>query len=176
MLRKFIFDGGASTRYHTAVVFDRQTIADHSFGVAWFCELITDGRASKGLIMAALTHDLAEHMVGDIPSPSKRALKLSAQFDEYEERYLNQGGLYYMKAIGAEEETVLKFADMMEGMMFCLKERSLGNRNVEVIFERYDSYVEELIARNPARSSEWMIKRIKELLSEMRTEWKELTQ
>jgi 5'-deoxynucleotidase YfbR-like HD superfamily hydrolase len=146
--RNFIFNGGASTRYHTATVFNRQTIADHSFGVAWFCELITDEFASKDLIMAALAHDLAEHLVGDIPSPAKRKLGLSKQFQELEDAELDTAGLLmYSRMLGEPEQQVLKIADCMEGLMYCLKERRLGNKNVEIIFERFCQYITDVVSK-----------------------------
>lgn len=146
MQRKFIFNGGYSTRYHTVDVHTRQDIGNHSFGVAWLCELLTDGNASKDLIMAALAHDLAEHMVGDIPSPAKRALGISAMFDEIEGKHLEEAGVgWYKDALSMPEKIILKFADMLEGMTFCVRERKFGNKNVEVIFERFSSYIDELL-------------------------------
>lgn len=169
----FIFDGGSSTRYHTASVQNRQSIADHSFGVAWFCELITQGKASKNLIMAALAHDLAEHMVGDIPSPAKRALNLSGQFQALEDRYLEGAGLmHYFDNLYGEDAVILKISDMLEGMMFCLKERRLGNRNVEVIYGRFSSYVAQLLKENTSLTCCHIIE---ELDYKINMQWKEVT-
>jgi len=173
MQRNFIFNGGYSTRYHTAEVHFRQTIADHSFGVAWLCELLTEGTASKDLIMAALAHDLAEHMVGDIPSPAKRALGVGAQFDEYELAHLKANGLSnYAASLMPAELDVLKYADMIEGMHFCLRERRLGNVNVDVIFGRFLSYVHQLVlSRNPTGEVEL---RVQSICGELVTEYRKL--
>lgn len=173
MQRNFIFSGGYSTRYHTADVHNRQDIGNHSFGVAWFCELVTQGRCTKDLIMAALSHDLAEHIVGDIPSPSKRELNLGTMFDAIEQKQLDSAGVgHYGLALNSNEQQVLKFADCMEGLMFCIRERKIGNRNVEIIFDRYVSYIKSMLEKTTL--VDWYNKRIIEILGEILTEWQEL--
>lgn len=175
MLRNFIFNGGYSTRYHTADVHNRQDIGNHSFGVAWFCELITQQRCTKDLIMAALSHDLAEHIVGDIPSPSKRALNIGEMLDAVEQKHLNEAGVgVYSVALNNHEQQVLKFADCLEGMMYCIRERKIGNRNVEIIFERYMSYVKSMLDKTTL--VDWYHKTIITILGEMLTEWQEIVQ
>lgn len=173
MQRKFIFDGGASTRYHTVDMHYRQTIADHSFGVAWFCELITEGRAPKELIMAALTHDLAEHIVGDIPSPAKRSLGVGKMWDDFETKHLDEAGIAgYAWSLHPEEQVILKLADMLDGMMFCLRERKMGNHNVEVIFDNFRKYTREFLEKNPALPESTEAYR---LMDDIVQEWEELT-
>lgn len=168
--RRFIFNGGYSTRFHTIDVHIRQDIASHSFGVAWYCELITGGHASKNLIMAALTHDLAEHIVGDIPSPAKRALGISKMYQEFEDKHLKDASLeHYHEELTDEERNLLKFADMFEGMTFCIRERKTGNQNVEIIFERFRSYVVELLG-----DSSWNFELLS-TLNDIAAEWEEVT-
>jgi len=170
MQRKFIFDGGASTRYHTVEVHNRQSIADHSFGVAWFCELITEGAASKELIMAALAHDLAEHKTGDIPSPVKRRFSTAGAnaWDTMEQIQLDNGGVGgYSRTLTDIECNVLKYADMMEGLMFCVRERSLGNKNVDIVFGNFWSYIHLKLA-DDARN---YVERVNLLIEEIHKEW-----
>lgn len=144
--RRFIYAGGRSTRFHTEDMLIRQDIASHSFGVAWMCELLTSNKARKVLIMSALSHDLAEHRVGDIPSPSKRRLNLSEQFEEYEMEELSNVGLsYYHDELTDGEKIVLKMADILDGMSHCVRERRLGNKNVEIIYQRFLHYAVQLI-------------------------------
>lgn len=173
MQRKFIFNGGASKRYHTVDTLKTQDIAAHSFGVAWLCELFTGGKASKNLIMAALAHDLAEHVVGDVPSPSKRALKIGELFDGFENKLLSENGVSaYGEALNPEEALILKLSDMTEGMLFCLRERTLGNRSVEVVYGRFRTYAQEALERYPAPEHAATIMTI---LDEIHNEWKEIT-
>lgn len=171
MQRNFIFNGGNSTRYHTFDVHTRQCIGNHSFGVAWMCELITEGRASKNLIMAALAHDLAEHIVGDIPAPAKRALNLQKLYDEFETQHLVEAGIGNYQLL-AWEKTVLKLSDCMEGLQFCIRERKFGNRNVDVAFGNFTSYICKLLNENAGGEH---IARAALILSQLQLEWKEVT-
>lgn len=145
---KFIMAGGDSLRYHTVRTVKSQDIAAHSFGVAWLCELLMNGEASKNLIMAALSHDLAEHVIGDIPSPSKRALGLSERFREEEMKALDSARLAnYLDDLTEGEELTLQLADILDGLIFCIKERRLGNVNVSLPYERFHGYAFEVIAK-----------------------------
>ncbi len=176
MQRKFIFDGGSSTRYHTLPVHNRQTIADHSFGVAWLCELITNGEASKNLIMAALAHDLAEHIVGDIPSPAKRALKIGAMYDVIEQEHLKGAGIVYANNLTKEEALTLRFSDMLEGAMFSIQERKLGNLNVAVVFLNFSAYILQLLSDTTSMCDGTYpyASRVREIAGEVMQEWSEL--
>lgn len=172
MQRRFIFNGGNSTRFHTVDVHTRQDIGNHSFGVAWLCELITDGAASKNLVMAALAHDLAEHIVGDIPSPAKRALNIGAMYDTIEGAHLDEAGIgSYSLHLTPEERSILKFADMLEGMTFCVRERKVGNQNVEIIFNRFRSYIMELLEKTKLTDATPLLLTLNDIV----VEWKEVT-
>jgi len=67
----FVYKGGRTKRFHTADILTTQNVAEHSFGVAALVHIL-DPAARKEVLLAALSHDLAEHLVGDIPSPVKR--------------------------------------------------------------------------------------------------------
>lgn len=179
MQRKFIFDGGQSRRYHTMSVIKEQNIAEHSFGVAWFCELLTQGRASKNLIMAALSHDLAEHMVGDVPSPVKRELAVRDKFDEYELAHLRVAGLAtYTDELFEGERITLELADMLDGMAYCVKERSFGNRRMDLVFERFHLYALRVVqtrkTMEEATSWSFSVDIAEEFIDSIFNEWREL--
>lgn len=140
---QFIFDGGTSKRYHTVDTLRIQDIAAHSFGVAWLCELLTEEGASKNLIMAALAHDLAEHQCGDIPSPVKRRMGVGHLFHAEETKLLHDNQIAYEILLTPEEKLILKQADMIEGMLFCLRERQLGNTKIEEVYGRFSKYAME---------------------------------
>lgn len=61
----FTMRGGEVVRYHTLMTIQRETVSSHSFGVAWFVYFLQP-EARAQVLMAALAHDLAEHMVGDL--------------------------------------------------------------------------------------------------------------
>lgn len=137
----FIYSGGNSKRFHTVHTIFSQNIAEHSFGVAWWCEALTNKGASKNLIMAALAHDLSEHIVGDVPSPTKRKVaSLANELDGLEAHHLDVAGLIY--PLAPEEKRILKLADILEGMMFCVRELQSGNRSPQIsyVYENYISY------------------------------------
>ena len=141
----FIFDGAQSKRFHTVDTLRAQTIAQHSFGVAWLCVLLSESPASSDLILAALSHDLAEHKVGDVPSPTKRALRETGDALEiHEEGFLRDVNLFYF--LTEKEKTILKMADILDGMLFCLRERQLGNSlpHIKEVYSNYLRYAQEL--------------------------------
>lgn len=146
----FIFDGGAVGRFHTAQVIKPNTVAEHSFGVAWFCYILSDKKPSVNLLMAALAHDLAEQEVGDVPAPAKRALGLKTEFAELENHILQDHDLYF--ELNDKELHILKLADCFDGVMYCIREMSLGNHRAAVIARRYFSYINEM-PLSPAEAS-----------------------
>lgn len=140
---EFIHAGGGVRRFHTLPMLKEDTVAQHSFGVAWFCSLLMNGSASASILMAALTHDLAEQFTGDLPAPAKRELGLSKQFEAYEETQLCMAGIKFPLLTDSEKRT-LKMADCMDGAMRCATEVKLGNAFAGKPFHRFISYINEL--------------------------------
>lgn len=140
-----LFDGSAVKRFHTIPTVAENTVGQHSHGVAMFCILLEGGNPSAALLMKALTHDMAEQYTGDVPSPAKRALGIRKEFGEIEERLLETVGFSY--AVTPHEEVVLKLADCADGLMFCARERMLGNqsRMITHAYANYVSYVAVLL-------------------------------
>lgn len=174
----FIYKGGASKRFHTLRTIQTQDIAAHSFGVAWLCELLTGGQASKNLIMAALAHDLAEHRVGDIPSPVKRDMGVGELFHDYEMGKLAIVGLskYYDELTEGEGYT-LKLADMIDGMMFCLTERNFGNSTIDPVYNNFHLYALQVMKEHPTveAAAAWSFDRntAVDILNDIHNEWME---
>lgn len=136
-----VLNGGNTARFHTVSTIRRNTVGQHSYGVAMLCFLLTQGNPSKQLLMAALTHDIAEQWTGDIPAPAKRALGIRAEFGRIEDEVLGKLALSF--PTDANDTIVLKLADAMDGMLFCINERRLGNTHVEAAFDNFSSYVKE---------------------------------
>lgn len=133
--------GGSTQRFHTTRTITPNTVAEHSFGVAWACYILSSGKPSASLLMAALAHDLPEFITGDIPSPAKR--KMNIDTSEIDDGVLSLVGEGLMDLLSSEERT-LKLADCLDGMMFCVREKSLGNKTMGDIFGKYCEYIEEL--------------------------------
>ena len=136
----FVMRGGETGRFHTLRTIQQDNVAQHSFGVAWFCHLLMDGQADSTLLLAALAHDLAEQVVGDMPAPAKRELNVTIKMAELEDDILRKAGFEFI--LTDEQRRIMKLADCLQGMLFCIRERSLGNRGVDPVCTRYRSYIE----------------------------------
>lgn len=137
---EFFLDGAETERYHTIRTLQRETVGHHSHGVAMFVVLLG---GSEGVLRAALFHDLAEHILGDIPSPAKKKYGIGEQVSELEEEILKAVG--FNIELGDQAKRILKFADIFQGMTFCTREVKLGNAKLAAVFHRYKAYAEELM-------------------------------
>jgi 5'-deoxynucleotidase YfbR-like HD superfamily hydrolase len=138
---QFIAAGAEVTRYHTVFTFNNETVGHHSHGVAMMVLMIKPD-ASASLLKAALYHDLAEQVVGDIPSPAKRRFGLSERLDKLELSVIEEAGIEN-PVLTDEEARVLKLADIAQGALFCAREIQLGNARLIPVFTRYIIYASE---------------------------------
>lgn len=160
----FILAGSEVTRFHTVTTLQRETVGHHSHGVALIVALLNPA-ASRELLLAALMHDLAEHQVGDIPSPAKREYGIGDQVSELENRLMRAAGLF-MPELDAADERLLKLADIAQGALFCVRELSLGNRRMRVVLDRYLSYAEQMILVGRERQLFNIIKEMEHVASQ----------
>lgn len=140
---EFILAGGAVQRYHTLRTLTTQTVAEHSFGVAWLCWLLTEGNPRAALLLNALSHDVAEHTTGDLPAPAKRRMGVGAAFAAAEGVAMSHAGIE-TAFMSSYEWRTLKLADTMELLLFCIGEIALGNRGMCVVYGRGLSYIAEM--------------------------------
>lgn len=142
---KFIRRGGSVRRFHTVPTLHENSVAEHSFGVAWLLYLLTGGSPSAELLLAGLSHDLAEQVTGDIPGPAKRLFGLRGTFSDIEKNILDGQDLWTNAAgLSEADSRILKMADCMDGMLYCWEERRYGNKNVDEAFHNYSAYVSDL--------------------------------
>ena len=159
---EFIIFGGESKRFHTVPVIKEQRIDSHSFHVAMLCSLMAGNAVSAPLLMAALTHDLAEHRVGDLPAPVKRALPdyPHASFRDVwgamEDELLLEHNQHWGVVLDEQEMRWLKLADAMEGALYCIRERMMGNRFIDTCYDNFRRYIGDLLKPD----EEQMVKRI----------------
>jgi 5'-deoxynucleotidase YfbR-like HD superfamily hydrolase len=117
-------DAGAVKRYHVKRTHRTQTIAEHTFGMLMLIKQV-DPACTKNLYNAVLHHDLPELFTGDIPAPIKRVHpELGPLMDSIEE---DLNPLYQDFQITMPEAVLLKWADRMELVLWCLEEVRLGN-------------------------------------------------
>ena len=140
----FLINGGAVKRFHTTPTLQTNTVAHHSHGVAMLLWLLTNGTASADLLMAGLTHDLGEQVIGDIPAPAKREVGPAGMegLNLMERAALAGRGMAF--PLSPEDGRLLKIADCMDGMLFCISERRLGNESIVPILVKFDSYIRAL--------------------------------
>lgn len=137
-----LYDSGAVKRWHTVNTIKEQDVAAHSWGVAMICQYIYP-EGSKNLLLAALTHDCAERLSGDIPYTAKRQfenLKVASEQIEYD--FNEENGIDYQLESGESE--ILAWADTMELLLWTKRELKLGNQHMNVIFRRALRILEDL--------------------------------
>lgn len=185
----FIRRGGQTRRFHTFPVIQQQNVAEHSHGVAmlvsWLAQASEPGLGVP-LLMAALCHDLAEHVVGDIPSPAKKAMPdypptesdvagaaptgggtFSAVFGKIETDLLDENELMWEHLLNETEKRWLALADVAECGLFCIRERMMGNKMLESIMENVMDYMGRLLLDSKQKPTE----RERELLMYIGDEW-----
>jgi len=108
----FVYKGGRTKRFHTADILTTQNVAEHSFGVAALVHIL-DPAARKEVLLAALSYDLAEHLVGIIPSPVKRQFPaVKVEMDIAENTLLANSGFNYEQYLTPEERNILNFQSL----------------------------------------------------------------
>lgn len=149
----FINNGGQVQRWHTWPTIKEDTVAAHSFGVAWFCVLIYNFKPSAALLIAALQHDLAEFSVGDVPAQVKIDPEVARAMDILEDRAIELAGMPRLP-LTEEERLVLTFADKLDGLWFMVRERRLGSRVTGMVVHRTHVYLGKLLNEFPAQSND----------------------
>lgn len=142
---KFVYKGGKTKRFHTTDTLTAQTVAEHSFGVAWLCYFLTVGNPSTTLLLSAMSHDLAEHKVGDVASPVKRMFPVLKEWlDVAEENELKGAEINFESLLTDAEKRILKLADNMDGMLFCIREARYGHLHTEEVWTNFYDYTVQL--------------------------------
>lgn len=99
------------------------------------------------MVVAALEHDMAECVVGDLPAPGKRQPGFDrAGWNAMEHRVLEGKGYgIATNILSPEEKRIVKLADNCEGALFCIDERMLGNLRIHEVFANFRSYIPEVL-------------------------------
>lgn len=131
-----LYDAGVISRFHTMRTNQIHTIAHHSWGVAMIVLKIWPDASAK-LLKACMFHDLAEVVTGDVPAPTKWSYpRLGTALTEIERIFNTRHGLLAMDELNEMEKWVLRWADMMELVLFARSEQAMGN-----------SFMDEVVAR-----------------------------
>lgn len=166
----FVRNGGETRRFHGWPVLRQQTVAEHSFQVAMILQVLY-GQEEPGisgmLLIAALTDDLAEWVTGDPPSPFTKAMEVKmpgfrAIRKGIENTVLSKAAMDFAQFLSKEEQRKIKFADYIDGAMYCIRERAMGNQLISPAFTTFMSYLPELTDGRDAEV---------DLMDELREAW-----
>lgn len=123
-------------RYHTEPIIGEQTVGQHCHGVAVLCYILCDRHPPQNLMLAAVFHDFEEHLLGDLPSPAKalfgdgfRNIYQHRQQEVYDASHLS----HVFKYLTDDDKAVLKWADALELVLFCIEQIRLGNTNMRKV-------------------------------------------
>jgi 5'-deoxynucleotidase YfbR-like HD superfamily hydrolase len=129
-----LYRSGDTLRYHTAPRLNDQTVSAHAWGVLAIV-LHLEPDPSLALIKAALFHDAAESVTGDLPATFKWAApEIASLIEKAEARILMDMGVEY--DLTEKEAAVLKVADLGELVLHCTKEVMMGNLYASAIVVR----------------------------------------
>lgn len=144
-----IRQGGRVNRYHAKLVVFPESVAEHSFYVAWLAWMYgayTGAGPSSALLMACLQHDLPEAVTGDMPGPTKRLLG-GEKFAEFEQKVLHDHDMFDVATVLTDaERELLRWCDNLSGYMKCRQETEMGNRYLMSTQLNYLRYLEDQIA------------------------------
>lgn len=151
------WQSGQTQRFHTevGVLHKTQDTAQHAYGVLMLVLKLTNGYASRELLLAALLHDAGERWAGDMPAPVKRKLNLRNTLEEHEEECLAERAKLKLPALPLLETRILAIADALDGVMFCLRERSLGNRTVGPMLANFLAYADRVASEDRGLQIDW---------------------
>jgi 5'-deoxynucleotidase YfbR-like HD superfamily hydrolase len=136
---KFIVDGSEVKRFHTIRTVGIETVGHHSFLVAMLCRMLSTN-CTNTLLLAALTHDLAESVIGDVPAP----IKAKTALGKTEEEILADTGLEYVTLLTTEERRILTLADRLAGLIFCRQEIGVGNTLIRPCLYNYSELIGDM--------------------------------
>ena len=129
--------GAKVERAHTVPHVGSYSVGEHAHGVASLI-LLAHPNPSVNLLRAAITHDLHEYLVGDLPSFVKN--------DAFRDKELDaMRSISTTTDLSDHEELWLLAADRAELLLWCQDQRSMGNRKVNNIFK----HVVDWFKKNP---------------------------
>lgn len=135
-------DAGAVKRYHVKRTLRQQSVAEHTFGMMMLLKQVLEGPGAIAvdwcnLYGAVLHHDLPELFTGDIPAPIKRAHpQLGPLLESIESELAPLHRTDHEAQLSATELSLIKWADRIELVLWCLEEYRMGNTYVRQTISR----------------------------------------
>lgn len=139
-----MLSGGQVTRYHTREMLRPQKVGEHTYNVLSLVMLLTNFHPSHNLVLHVLLHDVAEFVVGDIPSPTKRQLlRQGVGVAALEDDVLRKHNLK-LPSLSKEEHRTMHMADLLDGLYHSGREVAMGNVTMRPVFDKFHEYVRNL--------------------------------
>ncbi|MHA2068390.1 MAG: HD domain-containing protein [Candidatus Thorarchaeota archaeon] len=140
---KFTREAAQVQRTHTVPHFGEHSNGQHSFNMLVMLRILWP-EAPIRLVWAILEHDMPERLTGDIPAPSKWAgvvdnNQLTLLEMEINEKIFGQDSI---QKLSDSEISWLKGLDILELYLWSKDQLMLGNRNVEMMANRIERFIE----------------------------------
>jgi 5'-deoxynucleotidase YfbR-like HD superfamily hydrolase len=151
MTIKELMRTGHVKRWHIVRVGREQTIAEHMYRVWLICREIgirsnIEWHRMVQMEMIALTHDIPEVVMGDIPTPTKLVIEKNTSCLEDLEARIDGAGTRFIEEVRESDPIladIVKLADMIEAVAF-LKEEAIGSHAEAVRHLIKDQYYEKV--------------------------------
>lgn len=139
----YVYSSGFVRRYHTEQMVKDQNTAAHAWGVASILLHLWPDDCTADMIYAALMHDVPEKTTGDIPATAKwGSTELKNALDRFEDDIFIKM-LPQFPILTDRQRLQIKLSDMLELVLYCRYEMSLGNKNAEIIYQRGKKFLVE---------------------------------
>jgi len=151
-------------RFHTTNRAQEETVGHHSANV---CAILLrlHPTCSRDLLVAALMHDVAEVYTGDVPAPFKWENAIAKQaLDIGEDTYISKHDIPN-PVLDANDETLLKVADMMDLILSSLEELGRGNMYAKQLVTNGSMYIADM------ELSEDLMMKCNVMVAEVKAQW-----
>ena len=132
--------GGAVERCHGIPHATSYSNAKHQWGVAMLLMQLFPADFPR-LVSYALTHDVPEAWVGDIPSPTlTHNPEFRASINRLESHIFNRLHLPDLHALNAQDMKIIKSCDALELWIWCNEQLVIGNYFAEDVKTELETY------------------------------------
>lgn len=149
-------EAGGVERFHAEPQVRCQTVGLHTYGVcailiAMGCLLEPEDRWLMG---AAILHDAPERWTGDMPFPVKRSSAAIKTMMDTMDTAVSMDKLFPITRLSHRQETLLKLADMLEGLHWCLSGNEHRGRARIEVSEVWDKAIKDLLVEKHGELAE----------------------
>ena len=155
-----LYDAGRVQRFHTTPDYSgtpRQNLAEHQWGVALLCRELcrrANVACSARLLVAALTHDLAEYWTADVPAHVKWAHPSLREPLEAAQTHVEVAYGIWNNDLPAMEQRILKFADSIELYVYSRQRARAGTTSYAAVARNIYDHVLQWAQKNESPDRE----------------------